>query len=157
MVYGYCRVSTKHQRIDRQVTNITELYPRATIIREFFTGTTQSRPQWEKFITQVKKEDTIIFDSVSRMARNSAEGYKDYRYLYELGVNLVFLNEPMINTSVLDTTKNKLLNINIETGNQAVDNFFKGNIPLIFFMSRLYYPSTNEKETVFYAAALESK
>ena len=131
MVYGYCRVSTKHQRIDRQVTNITELYPRATIIREFFTGTTQSRPQWEKFITQVKKEDTIIFDSVSRMARNSAEGYKDYKYLYELGVNLVFLNEPMINTSVLDTTKNKLLNINIETGNQAVDNFFKGNIALI--------------------------
>ena len=128
MIYGYCRVSTKHQRIDRQVTNITELYPRATIIREFFTGTTQSRPQWEKFITQVKKEDTIIFDSVSRMARNSAEGYKDYKYLYELGVNLVFLNEPMINTSVLDTTKNKLLNINIETGNQALDNFFKGNI-----------------------------
>ena len=65
------------------------------------------------------------------MARNSAEGYKDYKYLYELGVNLVFLNEPMINTSVLDTTKNKLLNINIETGNQAVDNFFKGNIQLI--------------------------
>ena len=131
MIYGYCRVSTKHQRIDRQVTNITELYPRATIIREFFTGTTQSRPQWEKFITQVKKEDTIIFDSVSRMARNSAEGYKDYKMLYELGVNLIFLNEPMINTSVLDATKNKLLNINIETGNQAVDNFFKGNIELI--------------------------
>jgi len=65
------------------------------------------------------------------MARNSAEGYRDYKMLYELGVNLVFLNEPMINTSVLDATKNKLLNISIETGNQAVDNFFKGNIELI--------------------------
>jgi len=131
MVYGYCRVSTKHQRIDRQVTNITSVYPNATIIREFYTGTTQNRPNWEKFITQIKKEDTIIFDSVSRMARNSAEGYRDYKMLYELGVNLVFLNEPMINTSVLDATKNKLLNISIETGNQAVDNFFKGNIELI--------------------------
>lgn len=131
MIYGYCRVSTKHQRIARQITNITSVYPNATIIREFYTGTTQNRPNWEKFITQVKKQDTIIFDSVSRMARNSAEGYRDYKMLYELGVNLIFLNEPLINTSVLEATKSKLLNISIETGNQAVDNFFKGNIELI--------------------------
>ena len=40
MIYAYCRVSTKHQRIARQITNITELYPKAIIIREFYTGTT---------------------------------------------------------------------------------------------------------------------
>ena len=51
--------------------------------------------------------------------------------LYELGVNLIFLNEPLINTSVFDSTKNNLLNINIETGNTAVDDFFKGNVQLI--------------------------
>ena len=130
-IYAYCRVSTKHQRIARQITNITEVYPKATIIREFYTGTTQNRPEWEKFIPKVKKEDTIVFDSVSRMARNSAEGFQDYKMLYERGVHLVFLNEPLINTSVLDATKNKLLNINIETGNAAVDTFFKGNIELI--------------------------
>ena len=131
MIYAYCRVSTKHQRIARQITNITELYPKATIIKEFYTGTTQSRPQWDKLISQIKKEDTIVFDSVSRMARNSAEGYKDYKMLYERGINLVFLNEPLINTSVLDATKSKLLNVSIDTGNQAVDAFFKGNIQLI--------------------------
>ena len=130
-IYAYCRVSTKHQRIARQITNITELYPKAIIIREFYTGTTQNRPEWEKFIPKVKKDDTIVFDSVSRMARNSAEGFQDYKMLYERGVHLVFLNEPLINTSVLDATKNKLLNINIETGNVAVDTFFKGNIELI--------------------------
>ena len=85
----------------------------------------------------IKKEDTIVFDSVSRMSRNATEGYKDYRMLYELGVNLVFLNEPMINTSVFNSTKNNLLNISVETGNTAVDEFFKGNIELInrFLMS----------------------
>ena len=36
-----------------------------------------------------------------------------------------------INTSVFDSTKNNLLNINIETGNTAVDDFFKGNVQLI--------------------------
>jgi hypothetical protein len=65
------------------------------------------------------------------MARNSTEGYKDYKVLYERGVHLLFLNEPLINTSVLDATKSKLLTVSIDTGNQAVDSFFKGNIKLI--------------------------
>ena len=51
--------------------------------------------------------------------------------LYERGINLVFLNELLINTSVLDATKSKLLTVSIDTGNAAVDSFFKGNIQLI--------------------------
>ena len=131
MIYAYCRVSTKHQRIARQITNITELYPNATIIREFYTGTRQDRPGWIKLMNIIKKEDTIVFDSVSRMSRNAQEGYKDYKMLYELGVNLIFLNEPLINTSVFDSTRNNLLSVNVETSNEAIDNFFKGNVELI--------------------------
>ena len=131
IIYGYARVSTKHQRIARQITNITELYPKATIIREFYTGTTQSRPHWDKLISTIKKEDTIVFDSVSRMSRNADEGFNDYKMLYEKGVHLIFLNEPLINTSVFDFTKSNLLKIDIETGNNAVDEFFKGNVQLI--------------------------
>ena len=131
MIYAYCRVSTQHQKIARQITNITAIYPNATIIREFYTGTKQDRPSWNKLIAQIKTGDTIVFDSVSRMSRNAEEGFKDYKMLYERGAHLVFLNEPLINTSVFDSTKNNLLNINIETGNTAVDTFFKGNIELI--------------------------
>ena len=129
--YAYCRVSTPHQRLERKITNITEIYPKAVIFREFYTGPVQARPNWNKLISIIKKEDTIVFDSVSRMSRNAEEGFKDYKMLYELGVNLVFLNEPLINTSVFDSTRNNLLNVNIETGNNAVDDFFKGNIELI--------------------------
>ena len=131
MIYAYCRVSTKHQRIARQITNITEIYPKAIIVREFYTGTKQDRPNWNKLMAQIKTGDTIVFDSVSRMSRNAQEGYKDYKMLYELGIHLVFLNEPLINTSVFDSTKSNLLSIQVETGNEAVDNFFKGNIELI--------------------------
>ena len=131
MIYAYCRVSTKHQRIARQITNITELYPKAIIIREFYSGTTQQRPAWEKLISQIKTGDTVVFDSVSRMSRNAQEGFKDYKMLYQQGIHLVFLNEPLINTSVFDSTKSNLLSIQVETGNEAVDNFFKGNIELI--------------------------
>ena len=131
MIYGYCRVSTTHQRITRQVNNILNIEPKATIIKEFFTGTTQSRPQWEKLLKQLRSGDTIIFDSVSRMSRNSDEGFKDYKYLYELGVELIFINEPLINTKVLENSKTNILNISVETGNKAVDEYFRGNITLI--------------------------
>ena len=131
MIYGYCRVSTNHQRITRQITNIKEVDAHANIIKEFYTGTTQSRPQWEKLIRQIEKGDTIIFDSVSRMSRNADEGFRDYKMLYNLGVNLVFINEPLINTSVFNSSRNNLLKVTVETGNCAVDSYFKGNIKLI--------------------------
>ena len=131
MIYGYCRVSTKHQRITRQVTNIKEVYPIATIIKEFYTGTTQNRPLWDKLMKQLRPGDTIIFDSVSRMSRNATEGFKDYKTLYEAGIHLEFINEPLINTSIFDSTKNNLLEISVQTGNTAVDDYFKGNITLI--------------------------
>lgn len=131
MIYGYCRVSTTHQRITRQVNNILEEFPKAQIIKEFFTGTTQNRPQWEKLIKLLRPGDIIIFDSVSRMSRNADEGFKDYKNLYDLGVELIFLNEPLINTKVFESSKTNLLSISVQTGNTAVDEYFKGNIQLI--------------------------
>ena len=131
MIYAYCRVSTTHQRIARQITNITAVYPNATIIKEFYTGTKQDRPNWNKLMHIINKEDTIVFDSVSRMSRNAEEGFKDYKMLYERGIHLMFLNEPLINTFVFDSTRNNILKVDIATGNAAVDTFFKGNIELI--------------------------
>ncbi len=107
------------------------LYPKAQIFREHFTGATQSRPIWDKLINLAQSGDTIVFDSVSKMSRNAAEGFEDYKKLYEMGISLIFLNEPLINTSVYENSKSNLLSINIETGNQAVDDFFKGNFQVI--------------------------
>ena len=131
MIIGYCRVSTQHQKITRQVTNITEMYPNAMLIKEFYTGTTQDRPLWDKLMKTIEPGDTIIFDSVSRMSRNAVEGFEDYKRLFEKGINLEFLNEPLINTSVLQNSKSNLLNISISTGNSAIDDYFRGNVALI--------------------------
>ena len=49
------------------------------------------------------------------MSRNATEGFKDYKALYEMGVNLIYLNKPLINTSGFDSTRNNLLNINMNT------------------------------------------
>lgn len=98
--YGYARKSTTKQNIERQIRNIKAQYPAAVIIQETYTGTKIDRKEWNKLFSKVKGGDTIIFDSVSRMSRNADEGFNTYEALYNRQVNLVFLKEPHINTSV---------------------------------------------------------
>ena len=49
-IYGYCRISTSKQNIERQERNIKAEYPTATIIREAYTGTKIDRPQFTKLL-----------------------------------------------------------------------------------------------------------
>lgn len=99
MLYGYARISNPKQSIDRQIRNIKAKYPDAVIVDEAFTGTTSSRPKWQRLFSHVKSGDQIVFDSVSRMSRNAEDGFRDYEALYYRGVELIFLKEPMIDTS----------------------------------------------------------
>lgn len=99
-IYGYVRISTKRQSIDRQIQNIKNEYPDAIIVLEVYTGKTIIRPQWQKLLNKVKSGDTIVFDAVSRMSRNADEGVATYFDLFNKGVSLVFLKEPYINTEV---------------------------------------------------------
>ena len=71
MIYGYCRISTPRQNMERQVRNITDQYPDAIIYRESYTGTKLDRPEWRKLYRRLQPGDTIVFDSVSRMSRNA--------------------------------------------------------------------------------------
>lgn len=98
-LYGYCRISTRKQNIERQVRNILAVFPDAIIIQEIYTGTKfQGRKELEKLLKIVQTGDTIIFDSVSRMSRNADEGFQLYEGLFRKGIHLIFLKEPHINT-----------------------------------------------------------
>ena len=96
--FGYCRVSTMKQNIERQIRNVKEQYPDAVIVTDEYTGTKLDRPGWTKLYKQIKPGDTIVFDQVSRMSRDADEGFRVYEDLYNQGVNLIFLKEPHINT-----------------------------------------------------------
>lgn len=112
MVYGYCRISTGKQSIDRQIRNIKGIYPEAIIVEEIYTGTKfQGRDKLDKVIKTVKAGDTIVFDSVSRMSRNADEGMILYREMYDRGVALVFLKEPHINTDTYKAALSNQLNM----------------------------------------------
>ena len=99
MIYGYCRISTNKQNIERQERNIKTVYPEAMIIKEAYTGISLDRKEWGKLLKQLKTGDIVVFDSVSRMSRNAEEGFEAYQDMFRQGINLVFLKEPHINTS----------------------------------------------------------
>ena len=122
MVYGYCRISTPKQSIERQIRNIRENYPDALIVEEIFTRTSLRRKEWQKLFRKVNVGDTIIFDSVSRMSGNAEEGFAAYEALYNRGVHLVFLKEPHINTD----TYQKALKNNIQLTGSNVDYILQG-------------------------------
>ncbi len=100
MIYGYTRISRPQQSIERQIRNIKAEYPKVHIVKEAYTGTKMDRPEWNKLMARVKMGDTIVFDSVSRMSRTASEGVDTYFELYERGIQLIFLKEHYIDSSV---------------------------------------------------------
>ena len=88
MEYGYVRISTRKQSIDRQIRNIRTVCPSVIIVQEIYTGTTTDRPEWGKLEKRLHNGDSIYFDSVSRMSRNAEEGYLLYQELFDKGINL---------------------------------------------------------------------
>lgn len=119
-LYGYARISTVKQSIERQIENIKKNFPDAVVITEAYTGTKMDRPGWNKLTKQLHEGDTVVFDEVSRMSRNAEEGFQVYKDLYDKGVNLVFLKESTLNTDNFRKTAQIAM-----TGND-VDVILKG-------------------------------
>ena len=123
MLYGVARISTGKQSIERQIRNILEKYPTAKIIQETYTGTKlEGRKEFEKLLKIIQKDDTIVFDEISRMSRNKEEGCALYEDLFNKGVKLIFLKEPHINTEVYKSALENQIKIRLETGNKATDD-----------------------------------
>lgn len=132
-VYGYARISTEKQSIERQVRNILSEYPAAVIIREAYTGTKIDRPEFENLLKLVRAGDTIVFDSVSRMSRNAEDGFKCYAALMDRGVELVFLKEPYINTAAYKKIQSESIPM---TGNEIADCYIEATNKVMRIMAR---------------------
>ena len=126
LVYGYARVSTAKQSLDRQITNLTRYNANIVIYKEKYSGRNiENRAELNKLLKVAKKGDSIVFDSVSRMSRNAEEGFTLYKELYEKGINLVFLNESNINTEVFeDSIKrvSKSFSIDMQIQDKSTNN-----------------------------------
>lgn len=123
LIYAYLRVSTKHQDIGRQRVNILRAYPTAILYEETHSGGDYAGCiVLNKLLNIVQSGDTIVFDSVSRFTRDNITGLQEYKRLFQMGVNLVFLNEPYINTE----NYKKALDIAIPRTGTFLDPIIKG-------------------------------
>lgn len=128
-VYGYCRVSTKNQSIDRQERNIRAAHSDAIIVKEIYTGTKfQGRKELEKILKIVEAGDLICFDEVSRMSRDADSGYALYEELFSKGVNLEFLKEPQIDTQTYRQAIENQIDLSLDSGDAATDSLMSAII-----------------------------
>ena len=123
-IYGYCRISTPQQNIERQVRNILATYPTAHIIREVYTGTTyQGRRELDKLLHTVQAGDTIVFDSVSRMSRNADEGCQLIRRPVRPKCNALLSQRATHQHGDLPPDHPAANQHQLKTGNAATDSF----------------------------------
>lgn len=130
-IYGYCRISQRKQSIERQIRNIKARYPDAIIVQEAYTGTKfDGRKAYEALLKQIRKEIAegievlLVFDSVSRMSRNEAEGFAEYQALYQMGIQLEFIKEPYVNTEIYKESAQRQIEA-VKTGDEATDEFMQ--------------------------------
>jgi DNA invertase Pin-like site-specific DNA recombinase len=94
MTFGYARVSTDAQCLDRQIDQLKArgVDPK-NIFQEKYTGTKANRPELDKLKLASREGDIIIIESLSRLGRSA----KDLRTLIEEfnadGITLVSLKE----------------------------------------------------------------
>lgn len=124
-VYGYMRISTAKQKIDRQITDIKKEYPEAILIEETYTGKTLVRPEFQKLLKKLKKGDRLVCESVSRFSRNAEEGYNLYKELYEKGISITFIKEHHIDTDTYTKEMNRQIDLVINSGDKAADKLIQ--------------------------------
>ena len=126
---GYVRVSSPYQDPTRQILNIKAKCPDAVIVQEKFTGTTMSRPMWNKIMASAEGGhiSDIYFDEPSRMGRTADECFKCYKHLYfDLKISLHFMKSSHVDTKIYeDALKSCMMDTNIKSGDEAADKMIQ--------------------------------
>lgn len=104
MIYGYARVSTEDQNLDRQI-DMLEQHGVDMLLTEKMSGTKKNRPELDRLLAALKAGDTVVVESLSRLGRSTKNLIELVELFQEKGVHLVSLKES-IDTS---TASGKLL------------------------------------------------
>jgi len=103
-VFGYARVSTEAQNLNRQLDALKK-YGVDHIYNEKMTGTKRDRPELEKMLDRMTAGDSVVIESLSRLGRSTKDLIELTELFHQRGVNLISLKES-IDTS---TPTGKLL------------------------------------------------
>ncbi len=91
-VFGYARVSTEQQNLNRQIDALKR-YGCDLIFNEKMTGTKKERPELSKMIDRMTEGDTVVIESLSRLGRSTKDLIELTELFQSKGVHLVSLKE----------------------------------------------------------------
>ena len=98
--YGYARVSTREQNEVRQIialkgVKVTE----ENIYIDKQSGQNFERPNYQRMVKRLKKDDVVFIKSIDRLGRNYEEVLEQWRILTkDKGVDIVVLDMPLLDT-----------------------------------------------------------
>lgn len=103
-VYGYIRVSTREQNIERQLISLIEAgIEKKSIFIDKQSGKDFCRPAYKTMMRQVREGDLIVVKSIDRLGRNYQEIMEQWRLITkEKRADICIQDMPL-----LDTTKTK--------------------------------------------------
>lgn len=112
MRYGYVRVSTKEQNIDRQMSALAfENIPQNQIFIDRASGKDFDRTEYQKLLTVLQADDEIVIKSIDRLGRNYDDILEQWQLLTKTKkVHISVLDFPLLNTkNTSDTITGKLI------------------------------------------------
>lgn len=98
--YGYARVSTKEQRLDRQINALIDNGLRVQdIFVEKQSGKNFCRKEYERLVHRLRAGDSLFILSIDRLGRNYQEIIEQWRRITkEIGADIVVLDMPLLDT-----------------------------------------------------------
>ena len=104
MEYGYIRVSSKEQNIDRQMAPLLkEGIDKKHIFIDKQSGKDFDRPSYKRLLKKLKKEDVLIIKSIDRLGRNYTEILEQWHVITRVKqADIYVLDFPLLDTRKKD-------------------------------------------------------
>ena len=110
-IYGYVRVSSKEQNLDRQVESLKKYgVEERDIITDKQSGKDFNREGYITLKNSLLREgDILVIKELDRLGRNMDQIKQEWQELEKLGVNIVVLDNPVLNTEGKTDLERKLI------------------------------------------------
>lgn len=104
-IFGYFRVSSKDQNLDRQIEAMRALnIDERDIFAEKQSGKDTDRPQYQALRATLRAGDTLVIHSLDRLGRNYDDIKKEWAYITkDVGAHIKVLDMPILDTTNAQT------------------------------------------------------
>ncbi len=101
-IFGYIRVSSKDQNLDRQMDNMLLLVKEErNIFADKISGKDFNRPQYKALKSILRGGDTVYVHTLDRLGRNKEKVKEELQWFYKNGIIIRILDIP---TTLMDYT-----------------------------------------------------